>query len=370
LDRYICIHGHFYQPPRENPWLESIEMQDSAYPYHDWNERITAECYEPNARSRILDGENRIIELLNNYAGISFDFGPTLLSWLEPNAPDVYRRILEADRESRRTYSGHGSAVAQPYNHMILPLARKRDKYTQIHWGIRDFEHRFGRSPEGMWLPETAVDRETLGIMAEAGIKFTILSPHQATRVRPLNARSWRDASGGRIDPSMPYLVRLQGKRNLAVFFYDGPISSSIAFQGLLNRGDEFAERLAGAFSEARTWPQIVNVATDGETYGHHHKLGDMALAYALRHIRRRNLGRLTNYSEFLERHPPFEEVKILEKSSWSCVHGVGRWSAACGCCTGSRSGWNQEWRAPLRAAFDWLRDTTAPLYERRPGCC
>ena len=184
MERYICIHGHFYQPPRENPWLEAIEVQDSAYPYHDWNERITAECYATNAASHILDPQGRIVDIVNNYAKISFNFGPTLLAWLKEKTPEVYESILLADRESRERFSGHGSAMAQPYNHVILPLANRRDKYTQILWGIRDFEARFEREPEGMWLPETAVDLESLDILAELGIRFTILAPRQASKVR------------------------------------------------------------------------------------------------------------------------------------------------------------------------------------------
>ena len=197
MDRYICIHGHFYQPPRENPWLEDVEVQDSAYPYHDWNERITAECYAPNTVSRILDGEGRIVNLTNNYARISFNFGPTLLAWLELKAPETYQAILAADRMSQQNFSGHGSALAQAYNHMIMPLANRRDKYTQVLWGIRDFEHRFQRAPEGMWLPETAVDLETLDIMAELGIHFTILAPHQAKQVRLIGQEAWVDVSPG-----------------------------------------------------------------------------------------------------------------------------------------------------------------------------
>ncbi|MFQ5816646.1 MAG: DUF3536 domain-containing protein [Terriglobia bacterium] len=366
MERYSCIHSHFYQPPRENPWLEAIELQDSAYPYHDWNERITAECYEPNAASRILDGEGRIEHIVNNYARISFNFGPTLLSWLEANDPNVYQAIFEADRQSRQNFSGHGSALAQVYNHMILPLANRRDKYTQVLWGIRDFEWRFGRSPEGMWLPEAAVDLVTLEILAELGIRFTILAPHQARRVRKLGGRAWRDVSGGRIDPSMVYELRLASGRKINLFFYDGPISRAVAFEHLLTRGEEFAQRLLSGFSEARPWPQLVHIATDGETYGHHHRHGDMALAYALHHIESNNLARITNYGEYLERHPPTHQVEIFQKTSWSCAHGVERWWRDCGCNSGLHPRWNQAWRTPLRDALDRLRDTLAPQYEEK----
>jgi alpha-amylase/alpha-mannosidase (GH57 family) len=363
MERYICIHGHFYQPPRENPWLEEIETQDSAYPYHDWNERIAAECYGPNAASRILNGGNRILRIVNNYARISFNFGPTLLAWLENKRPDIYRAILAADVESRRLFSSHGSAMAQAYNHIIMPLANRRDKFTQVLWGVRDFEHRFGRRPEGMWLPETAVDLETLGMMEEMGIRFTVLSPYQASRVRTPGSRNWKDAGGGRIDPSTAYRVNLRGGRYMNVFFYDGPISRAVAFENLLLRGEYLADRMIGAFSDARPWPQLVHIATDGETYGHHRRKADMALAYALHYIESNNLARLTNYGEFLERHPPTHEAQIFERTAWSCSHGVERWASACGCASGMNRGWVQEWRAPLRAALDWLRDTLAPLY-------
>lgn len=365
-DKYVCIHGHFYQPPRENPWLEAVELQDSAYPYHDWNKRITAECYAANAASRILDRDGCIERLVNNYGRISFDFGPTLLAWMERQEPDVYDAILQGDRDSRRRYSGHGSALAQAYNHIILPLATPRDKRTQVLWGIEDFRYRFGRDPEGMWLPETAVDLETLEILAEMGISFTILAPSQAWRVRPLGADRWDDVSGGRIDPTMTYSVNLPSGRRLALFFFDGPISNAVAFEGILANGQEFAERLLKTLSADRGRPQLAHVATDGESYGHHHRRGDMALAYALYHIESNRLARLTNYGEFLERHPPTWEVQIFENSSWSCPHGIERWRSDCGCRSGGLDGWSQAWRAPLREAFDWLRDRLAQLFETK----
>ncbi|GIW80504.1 MAG: hypothetical protein KatS3mg105_2311 [Gemmatales bacterium] len=365
MDRYICIHGHFYQPPRENPWLETVELQDSAYPYHDWNERITAECYAPNAVSRMLDSEQRIINIVNNYAKISFNFGPTLLSWMEQWAPDVYRSILDADQQSQERFSGHGSAMAQVYNHVIMPLANRRDKETQIIWGLRDFEHRFGRKPEGMWLAETAVDLETLDLMAEHGIKFTVLSPYQASRVRRIGEEAWRDATGGRIDPTMAYLQRLPSGRTITLFYYDGPISRAVAFERLLTHGETFANRLLGGFADSRDWPQLVHIATDGESYGHHHPHGDMALAHALHYIETTGQARLTNYGEFLALYPPTHEVEVLENTAWSCAHGVERWRSDCGCNSG-RVGWNQGWRRPLREALDWLRDAVAPCFEKK----
>jgi alpha-amylase/alpha-mannosidase (GH57 family) len=364
LEKYICVHGHFYQPPRENPWLEVVELQDSAHPYHDWNERITAECYATNTASRILDEQNRITQVVNNYSKISFNVGPTLLAWMEKHAPDIYGGILEADKQSQTVFSGHGSALAQAYNHMILPLSNRRDKVTQIVWGIRDFEHRFGRHPEGMWLPETAVDLETLEVLADHDIRFTLLAPRQAKQVRQIGKEPWIDVSGEKIDPTMPYVQSLPSGRKITLFFYDGPVSKAVAFEGLLNRGEFLAERLMGAFSDTRDWPQIVHIATDGESYGHHHRYGDMALAYALHFIESQGLAKLTNYGEYLEKHPPTHEVEIYENSSWSCVHGIERWRSDCGCNSGGHAGWNQGWRAPLREALDWLRDSLAPAFE------
>jgi alpha-amylase/alpha-mannosidase (GH57 family) len=362
MTHFVCIHGHFYQPPRENPWLEEIEIQDSAYPYHDWNERITAECYAPNAASRILDGEGRIARIVNNYSRISFNFGPTLLTWMEDHAPDVYAAIQQADQESQERFSGHGSALAQAYNHMIMPLASRRDKVTQVRWGLRDFEHRFGRKAEGMWLPETAVDVETLDILAEHDIRFTLLSPYQARQVRRRGGRKWYDATRGQIDPRTPYEQVLPSGRRIVVFFYDGPISQGIAFEGLLRRGEDLANRLLGAFTND-PGPQLVHIATDGETYGHHHSHGDMALAYALHYIEQKPSVQLTNYGEFLARFPRLHHVEVAENTAWSCMHGVERWRNNCGCNTGRR-GWHQEWRGPLRDALDWLRDRLIPLFE------
>ncbi|HEV2207082.1 MAG TPA: DUF3536 domain-containing protein, partial [Candidatus Acidoferrales bacterium] len=364
-ERYLCVHAHFYQPPRENPWLESVEVQDSAYPYHDWNERVTAECYAPNAASRILNGDGRIRTILNNYLKISFNFGPTLLSWMEEKSPALYASIQQTDRDTVAQHSGHGSALAQPYNHMILPLANLRDRETQVVWGISDFDHRFGRAPEGMWLPEAAVDLPTLDVLAAHGIRFTILSPFSARRARRVGGTKWKDVGGGHIDPSRAYKVALPSGRSIAVFFYDGPASRAVAFEGILASGEAFAHRLLSTYSDARDWPQLAHIATDGETYGHHKSHGDMALAYALHYIESNGLARLINYGEFLERFPPTHEAEIFENSSWSCSHGIERWRSDCGCNSGGNGGWNQSWRAPLREAFDWLRDAAAPLFEQ-----
>ena len=368
MERYICIHGHFYQPPRENPWLEAIEIQDAAHPYHDWNERITAECYAANSASRILDGAGRITDIVSNYARISFNFGPTLLSWMETEAPELYQAVLDSDRQGIAWRSGHGNAIAQCYNHLIMPLANSRDKRTQVLWGIKDFEHRFGRVPEGMWLPETAVDIETLDILASKGIAFTVLAPRQAARIRKVGTDRWKDMKGSRIDPTRPYLCVLPSGKRISVFFYDGPISQAIAFEKLLNKGEDFAGRLVSGFSDTRQWPQILNIATDGETYGHHHRFGDMALANALGYIEKRVHAGLTNYGEYLSKYPPEYEVEVIENTSWSCYHGIERWRGDCGCSTGEHPGWNQRWRRPLREALDWLRDGMAPAYEKEAG--
>ena len=355
MNRYLCLHGHFYQPPREDPWLETVELQDSAYPFHDWNERITAECYGANAASRILDGNGWIVGIVNNYCRVSFNFGATLLGWMEREKPDVYRAILDADRTSQERFSGHGSAIAQAYNHSILPLCTPRDRVTQIRWGIADFVARFHRQPEGMWLPETAVDIPTLEALADEGIAFTLLAPHQAARVRRPGDKAWHDVRGARVDPRRPYRCRLPSGRTMALFFYDGPVSQAVAFEHLLSNGDKFKDRLMGAFEE-REESQLVHIATDGESYGHHHRHGNMALAYALQEIEADPDVTLTNYGEYLSLHAPTWEVEIEENSSWSCAHGIERWRNNCGCSTGGRPEWNQDWRAPLRGALDFLQ--------------
>lgn len=363
---YLCIHCHFYQPPRENPWLEAIEYQDSASPYHDWNERISAECYRPNGLSRILDDDGWVVRLTNNYARISFNFGPTLLSWMEDFDPVTYQAILDGDHQSLQRYGGHGSAIAQAYNHPILPLDSRRDKETQIKWGLYDFEKRFGRAPEAMWMPETAADTETLEVMAGHGLKYVIMAPRQAQSVRNREKGArWIDVKGERVNPRMPYHIELPGGKSIAAFFYDGQVSKAVAFEGLLHNGEGFAHRLMEGFEENDDGPQLLNIATDGESYGHHHRHGDMALAYALDHIEREDMAQIINYGFYLEKYPPQREARIFEKSSWSCVHGVERWRSDCGCQSGMHGIWNQAWRGPLREAFNLLRDRLAGPYEK-----
>jgi alpha-amylase/alpha-mannosidase (GH57 family) len=365
--RFVCIHGHFYQPPRENPWTGKVDRQESATPFHDWNQRITSECYAPNASAKIIGPSGEVRQIVNNYSFISFDFGPTLLGWLEENAPSTYSNVLEADRLSAARFTGHGSAMAQAYNHVIMPLADARTKEIQVAWGRTDFERRFGRDAEGMWLPETAADIPTLESLAEGGIKFTVLSPAQARRTRSASSDSWIDVTGGRIDTRKPYRVELPSGKEISVFFYDGPISHQIAFGKLLDDGESFSRGLRSAFSPADDL-QLVSVATDGETYGHHRKFGEMALAYCLTHIEGGGEVRLTNYGEFLAGNPPEDCVEIVEPSSWSCPHGVARWKGGCTCGSSGDPAWSSEWREVLRGALDWLRDRLSAVYATEGG--
>jgi alpha-amylase/alpha-mannosidase (GH57 family) len=359
--KYLCIHGHFYQPPRENAWLEFVEHQDSATPFHDWNDRINFECYAPNATARILDEQGLIQKIHNNYTRMSYNFGPTLLSWLEQFDKETYQYILDADKLSQERFGGHGSAVAQAYSHLILPLANERDKKTQIIWAIKDFKHRFKREPEGLWLAETAADTASLEVLAEQGIKYTILAPRQAKAFRKIGNTTWTATTS--IDTQRAYLCKLPSGRSISLFFYDGNVAQEVAFNGLLNNGKRFAHRLAAQFTENKEEPQLVHIATDGESYGHHHRFGEMALADCLNYLEENDIATLTNYGEFLEKHPPLYEAQIHENSSWSCVHGVERWRNDCGCNSG-RAGWHQRWRKPLRDALDWLRDAILPMYE------
>ncbi|MEL6356204.1 MAG: DUF3536 domain-containing protein, partial [Bacteroidota bacterium] len=360
--KFICIHGHFYQPPRENAWLETIESQPSAAPFHDWNARINFECYAPNVAARVLNDAQFITDVSNNYERISFNFGPTLLSWLAEKDPITYRGIIEADRRSVERFGGHGSAIAQVYNHLIMPLANERDRHSQIRWGIVDFAARFGRQPEGMWLAETAVDTPTLEALVDQGIKYTILAPRQAKAVRHGNKGHWYGVSENSVDTRRPYRYTLPSGRFIDLFFYDGSVSRAVAFEGLLNDGKFLADKLMHTLDNSDE-VQLAHIATDGESYGHHHKKGEMALASCLDHIDKNPHFQLTNYGQFLELHPPKWECQIHENSSWSCVHGVERWRSNCGCHTGGQSGWNQTWRAPLRAALDFARDQLIEVF-------
>ena len=366
---FLCIHGHFYQPPRENPWTGEIEKQESAAPYHDWNERIYHECYLPNSEAKILDKKGKLLNTVNNFEKISFNIGPTLFSWLEAKHPETYKKILSADKLSQARHKGHGNAMAQVYNHMIMPLANHRDKVTQLKWGIYEFKHRFGRDPEGVWLPETACNDETLEVLMDEHIKFTILAPHQAKAVRMIGHDHWRPVSAGSINPKVSY--RYFRKRDHAkfidVFFYDGGIAKDVAFGDLAFEAKYFVGRLEAA--KHIHHPQLIHIATDGETFGHHKAFGERALAFLLEVEAPKRGFQITNYGEFLELHPPQHEVCLEEGedgegTSWSCAHGVKRWKDNCGCRTGGPSEWTQRWRKPLRESLDWLRDELIQVFE------
>jgi hypothetical protein len=360
MDRALCIHGHFYQPPREDPWLGRILPEGSAAPAIHWNERICRESYAPMARARRQDGAGHIVDLLNCYAFMSFNAGPTLMSWMARSAPDTYARILEADADSLARL-GHGNALAQIYHHVIMPLASARDKRLEVAWAVDDFKARFRREPEGMWLSETAVDTPTLEVLAEAGIRFTILAPSQATGVSE-NGRDWHDVQAGSLDISRPYTVVLPSGRTMAVFFYHGPLSQAVAFENMLADGEQFFRRLSGAAG-----PGLLSLATDGETYGHHFKFGEMALAYALDQARNGRDGlTITNFAAYLSANPPKTFVRIREVSAWSCAHGVERWRSDCGCTAGDHPGYNQRWRAPLRQALDLLKARLDAHYDAK----
>jgi alpha-amylase/alpha-mannosidase (GH57 family) len=377
-ERHLIIHGHFYQPPRENPWTGMMPDQPSAAPYPNWNARINRECYAPNTLARVLDGKAAIDRVINNFRHMSFNTGPTLMSWMENHAPETFELIREADRMGAEDHGGHGPAVAQVFNHVIMPLANRRDKNTQILWGKKYFRRVYGREPEGMWLAETAADSETLGLLAQNGILFTILAQNQVDALRQLSAGGGRGAGpwipcAGPPDPREPYRVFWgDGPRDwLDVFVYDGPVSRAVAFENLLRDGRAFLDRVMSAFGTPDgDRPLLVNLATDGESYGHHFHFGEMALAWLFDEL----LGRsgteedqvkLTNYGEYLASHPPRKEARLVENSSWSCTHGVERWRADCGCRTGGDPQWNQKWRAPLREGLDWLRDRIAEAFDR-----
>lgn len=386
---YITIHGHFYQPPRENPYLNAVERQPSASPYHDWNERIHHECYRPNAFARVLNDRGELVGIVNNYEYLSFNIGPTLMSWLEQYDPEVYQRILEADRKSCERLEGHGNAIAQVYNHIIMPLANQRDKYTQIRWGKADFKRRFGRDPEGMWLAETAVDYATLEALVAEGIRFIILAPSQAQRCRPIPTPQqpnpqWIEVGGSQIDPIQPYRCYLKPRQAaedssatasasagecpdvelpyIDIFFYDGPISRDMGFSDALCSSQMLASRLGQAVRGDHRQAQLISVATDGETFGHHKGGTEKALAYAFTQEFAQRGWMVTNFAHYLSFNPPTWEVELKPVTAWSCSHGVNRWQDDCGC--GGGGGWHQKWRRPLRDALDWLRDRLIDIYE------
>ena len=368
---YLVVHGHFYQPPRENPWLETIEREESADPYPNWNARIGDECYRRNGWASIFDDKGYIGGIINNYEYLSFNFGPTLLTWMEAEMAHTYARVLEADRLSQKERSGHGNALAQPYGHAIMPLCNERDRRTLLRWGKRDFEARFGREAEAMWLPETGIDAATVDDLINEGMTFMVLSPHQARQVRSLGRTQWTNVSGGKVDPRMPYrcFSSQDPTRHIDVFFYDGPVSHSLSFERVLDSSRQFVDKAWGAVDGNRKGAQLVHCAVDGETFGHHQRNAERALAYAFTEEAPRRGFTLTNYGEYLELHPPTHEVQLElgpnnEGTAWSCAHGVGRWYRDCGCHTGGPSHWNQKWRGPLRDAVDLVRDEAALLLE------
>ena len=361
MRKYIVLHGHFYQPPREDPWWGIIDYQESAAPFTDWNRRITAECYAAGTASRVLDGSGKILALKNNYKTLSWNFGPTLLSWLENEVPNIYSKILEADAESAERL-GFGNGVAQSYNHTILPLDRPEDARTQIIWGLTDFRRRFGRDADGLWLPECAVNTMVVDILIEQGLSYVILSPWQASAIRTTDG-GWTKLEGKPAPSNRPFEIRRPGG-SIAVFFYDPDLASGISFGHLL-RSREGLERALKSALETSGGP-LVSIATDGEIYGHHEPFGDMCLA-ALTDSHDDELV-FTNYAAYLAENPPTEEVQLHLGdeglgSSWSCAHGVGRWMKDCGCSTGGEEGWNQKWRAPLRRAFDRLRNRAEKIW-------
>ncbi len=364
---YVTVHGHFYQPPRENPYLDSIERQPSATPFHDWNERIHYECYRPNAFARVLNDRGEVVEIVNNYEYLSFNIGPTLMSWMERYDFEVYQRILEADRKSCDRLNGHGNAIAQVYNHIIMPLANERDKYTQIRWGKEDFRSRFRRDPEGMWLAETAVDYQTLEALIAEGIKFIILAPSQAERCRVIPSddqpvTQWLEVGGSQIDPTRPYRCFLETGEYIDIFFYDGPISRDMGFNEALSSSHHFAGRLGQAVRGDHRPAQLISVATDGETFGHHKGGTEKCIAYAFTQEFPQRHWTVTNFAHYLSINPPTWEVVLKPVTAWSCAHGVDRWQDDCGC--GGGGLWNQQWRRPLRDSLDWLRDKLTKVYD------
>lgn len=375
-NKYCVIHGHFYQPPREDPWEDEIEKQPSAAPYHDWNERIYDECYRPNSFSRILDGDGEIIAVNNNYSYMNFNFGPTLFRWLVKKHPTVYKRVVEADKRSCEANNGHGSAIAQVYNHIIMPLASKKDKLTQIRWAKSFFKKHFNRETEGMWLAETAINMETVECLADENIKFVILSPNQAESFRhQYNGGNWVSTNNYGIDSRYTYRCFVEdqnGNRNgkyVDVFFFDESLSRRISFENLLNNADILANEINNCYDNNSGENQIVNIATDGETFGHHKKNADMCLAYFFKNRAAQSNINVVNYATYLALNPPVREVRIKnafgEGTSWSCAHGTGRWCRDCGCNTGALPGWNQKWREPLRRAMNTLQNDINSVFNR-----
>jgi alpha-amylase/alpha-mannosidase (GH57 family) len=344
--RYIIIHGHFYQPPRESPWTGLIGNEPSAAPFPNWNERILSECYNANAQAQIMEGT--VVYIRNDYETLSFNFGPTLCSWLQMHGKAAYRAIRRADELSAQRRDGHGNAVAQAYNHSILPLLDDRCRELQIAWGTQDFATRFGRPPEGIWLPECAVDAETLATVARLRIGFVMLGGDQG----PFS-RGGRDCG--------PFLWR-HNELNVTIFRFDRELSGGIAFTDMLRDGAGLASTLADA-ALALDPGQALLIATDGETFGHHKRTGAAELARAIRLLEGRDDVVVTNCAEYLANHPAVGTFEIHSPSAWSCAHGVERWRSNCGCRIDSNV--DQGWREPLRAAMDFVRNHCDAIYDR-----
>lgn len=365
--KHVIFHGHFYQPPRENPWTGVIPHQDSASPFENWNERIFHQCYRANSASRYLDPNGKVVKINNNYEKLSFNFGPTLLNWIKEHHPNTYALILEADKKSCLAFNGHGNAIAQVYNHIIMPLANEEQKRVQIQWGIEDFKSHFNRAPEGMWLAETAVDHTTVDLLVEYGIKFIILSPWQANAIKEIGETKWKQVTNPLDVASDPFYIETPKGANLAVFFYDHILAQGISFEHYLQDADKVYQILLD--KAVRSNKLLINCATDGEVYGHHEPYGDMCFSALTQKINESNVLCLNNYANFLELYPPTQlvRIKLGEKnlgSSWSCYHGVSRWYKDCGCNTGNQEGWNQKWRKPLRDSFDYLDKQIDTVYK------
>ncbi len=362
----LCIHGHFYQPPRENPWTGEIEKQKSAAPFHDWNEKIWSECYEPNTHSQIINDDKVIVAEINNFDFLNFNFGPTLLHWLKRKHPETYKHIIDADARSVCEHNGHGNAIAMCYNHMIMPLANEHDKETQIKWALTDFKFHFGRESEGIWLPETACNENTLESLCRENISYTILDSSQALKISKFHSNISLDVSNGNINTLHPYrwFSKINSSKFIDIFFYNGPVSKAIAFNDALMSSENLLHKINEAIIRDYNKLHLVSVATDGETFGHHKKLGERTLAFFLKVLATQNNINIVNYGEYLQKDPPQFEVQIKpgEGTSWSCVHGVKRWADDCGC--GGGDGWNQKWRKPLRDALNWLRDELIIIFE------
>ncbi len=368
---YFCLHGHFYQPPRENPWTNEIDQEVSAAPFPNWNEKIYQECYKPNTEAAIFNEKGEVTRLVNNFEYINFDFGPTLFEWIRLKHPDTFQKILQADRISCDRFRGKGNSIAQVFNHIIMPLANDRDKVTQVKWGKKYFEYFFKRETDGMWLSETAVNYKTIDVLINEGINYIILDPSQAYKCRKIGDSDWIDVSDGNINTKMAYRCysKSSAEKFINIFFYDSFISKNISFGDLAYSSEKLFDAIKSSSYRDSDIIQLISASVDGETFGHHKKFTERAIAYLLTELLPKNNINVINYSKFLELYPPHWEVELKsgindEGTSWSCAHGVERWKSDCGCVTGGMPGWNQRWRTPLREALNSLRDKLSIIFE------